>query len=380
MTGRQTASHDDGWKRLLRLVSIELLALIGAASVVVMFVDSIRRNLVAVDLWQFYVAAEAILGGDNPYALTSTDPRALWGGVYPYPPFPAFLVTPLTVLSLQSAGLLLMAILVCVALAVPYVLGIRDWRCYGLLLVWPSTMQAVQTGNVTLWFALAAAIAWRLRNSRLPPAASIGATLATKYYLWPLVVWLAATRRAATAALSVAIGVLLLLVSWAVIGFAGLTEYPALLRRFEGAAKSNSYTTYVVGVDLGLPSPLARALWLGLGVGLLVLLVALARRGDELSGFIVAIAASLALTPVVWLHYFALFLVVIALAQPRLGLLWFLPLGLFLTPGDGHPTRFEAAWTIALASAIVVLSLRSTLAQSRESAVGGRAELALEDA
>ena len=40
-----------------------------------------------------------------------------------------------------------MALLVGAALAIPYVLGVRDWRCYGLLLLWPPVISAVQTGR-----------------------------------------------------------------------------------------------------------------------------------------------------------------------------------------------------------------------------------------
>ena len=93
-------------------------------------------------------------------------------------------------------------------------------------------------------------------------------------------------------------------------------------------------------------------------------MVVLARRGDERSAFIVAIVASLALTPIVWLHYFAFLLVVVALAQPRLSLVWFVPLGLILTPGSGHPTPFETSWTLAVAGLTIVLALRAC-AQSR---------------
>ncbi len=75
---------------------------------------------------------------------------------------------PLTVLPVQAAALLTMAVLVVVALAVPYVLGVRDWRCYGVMLLWPPVLNAIQTGNVTLWFALALAITWRLRDRVFP--------------------------------------------------------------------------------------------------------------------------------------------------------------------------------------------------------------------
>ena len=40
-----------------------------------------------------------------------------------------------------------MIVLVVVALAIPLVLGVRDWRCYGLVLLWPPVISAVQTAT-----------------------------------------------------------------------------------------------------------------------------------------------------------------------------------------------------------------------------------------
>ena len=65
-----------------------------------------------------------------------------------------------------------MAVLVLVALAILFVLGVRDWRCYGLVLLWPPVISAIQTGNVTLWFALALALAWRFRDRTLASSAA----------------------------------------------------------------------------------------------------------------------------------------------------------------------------------------------------------------
>jgi hypothetical protein len=144
-----------------------------------------------------------------------------------------------------------------------------------------------------------------------------------------------------------------------VIGFAGLVDYPGLLRRVEAAVAEDSYTVYVAALDLGLSSPVARALWLVLGCALLAAVVLRARRGDETSAFVYAIAAALALSPIVWLHYFALLAVVVALAQPRLGLAWFVPLLMIVTPGHGQPTPFETGWTLAVAVATVAVVLRA---------------------
>ena len=342
------------------LVSVALLAVLPAVVIAVLFIAAVQEGTVAMDFRQFYRGAETILSGVTPYP-ESSGRLEPWGGPYPYPPLPALLATPLTVISLQSAGLFVMAVLVVVALLIPWVLEVRDWRCYGLMLLWPPVISAIQTANLTLWLALAAAVAWRYRDRLLPAAAPVGLTLAAKFFLWPIVVWLAATRRFASAALAFAVGVATLLASWAVIRFDSILQYPTILRRLERTVGEDSYTAYVAGLDLGLPSPVARGLWLGIGLCLLALIVGLARRDDERSAFIVGIAASLALTPIVWLHYFALLLVPVALAQPMLGLLWFVPLGMVLTPGSGHPTPFQTAWTLGVAALVFTLALRTTL-------------------
>jgi hypothetical protein len=350
---------DVGRERLVRITSIVLFGLLPVVTLIGLFVGTVQDDADAFDFRPFYRAAGAILDGHSPYPAKSV-PLTAESGQFVYPPLVALVSVPFHVLPPRAADLAVMALLVAAAAAVPFVLGVRDWRCYGVLYLWPPVLSAIQTGNVTLWFALAAALAWRFRQRLVVCAASIGVTLAAKFFLWPLVVWLAFTRRVASACVAAAIGAGLLLASWGVIGFAGMSEYPALLRRLEATVGEDSYTAYIVGLDVGLPSTLARVLWLAIGLGILAWVVQLARRGDERSAFIAAVAASLALTPIVWLHYLALLLVVVALAQPRLSLVWFCPLALIVTPGSGHPTPFQTAWTLAVAAAVVGLSIRSS--------------------
>ena len=352
---------------LLRLAGAAFLAVLPILTIVVLFSSALNSDSVAIDFQQFYRAAETILDGDDPY-LPAGEPLTAWGGPYPYPPLPALVAIPFTALPLQTAGLVVMAMLIVVALAIPFVLDVRDWRCYVILLVWPPVVSAIQTGNVTLWFGLAAALTWRYRDRLFPVAASIGITLAAKFFLWPLVVWLAFTRRVLAAAAALVVGTVVLLLSWAVIGFSGFLDYPELLRKLEHTVGGDSYTAYIVGLDLGLPSSVSRALWVGIGLAVLSAVVVIARRGDERTAFIVAIAASLALTPIVWLHYFALLLVAVALARPRLGLLWFVPFGMFLTPGSGQPTPFQTSWTLLVALATFALAIHASRAGFSEAA------------
>jgi hypothetical protein len=341
--------------RTAHLAAIVFLGVVPVLAVVMLFAAAIADDSIATDYRQFHVAGQAILDGESPY---SESAPTLWGGPYPYPPLPALVATPLTALPFDAAGVVVMLALLGAALATLFVIGVRDWRCYGIALLWPPTISAIQTGNVTLWFALALALAWRFRDRQLASSASIGVTLAAKFFLWPVVVWLAAMRRYAAAAMAVLLGAALLVLSWAVIGFAGLRGYLDLVERLEETVGEDSYTAYIVAVDAGLPSTAARALWLAIGLGLLGLVVALARRSEERAAFVVAVAASLALTPIVWLHYFALLVVIVAVARPRLGIVWFIPLGMVLTPGSGHPSPFETSWTLAIAALTVALAVR----------------------
>src|SRR5204862_6770910 len=77
-----------------------------------------------------------------------------------------------------------------------------------------------------------------------------------------------------------------------------------------------------------------------------VLAAVFAARRAERTGFVVAIAASLVMTPVVWPHYLALAAVAVALAWPNLGPGWIAPMALwFVLPAwsNGHPLMIAGA-------------------------------------
>ena len=45
-----------------------------------------------------------------------------------------------------------------------WLLEVRDWRVYGVVLLWPATIEAVQTANASLPLTLLVAIMWRYRE------------------------------------------------------------------------------------------------------------------------------------------------------------------------------------------------------------------------
>jgi hypothetical protein len=259
-------------------------------------------------------------------------------------------MTPLTLLSIETAGLLVMVVLVVAVLSIPLILGVRDWRCVAIVLLWPPVISAIQTANVSIALALAAALVWRYRERSVVPGVALGLALAAKLVLWPVAVWLAVQRRlAAVAWAAVSCGVLLV-GSWAVVGFDGFGAYPSLLRRLSDLMDDRGYSAYGLLLDLGAPSAPARAAWVAIAVATLVAVVVVGRKGDARTAFILAIAASLACTPVVWLHYFALLFAPIALWRRSLSWPWLVPLLLWATPfqeTSGDAWRILGALAVA---------------------------------
>ena len=305
----------------------------------------------------FYPAAEAVRHGVSPYPHPGDDVVAL-GRAYVYPPLIALVTVPVTLLPVSVAEVGVLALLTAAVLLTLWVLGVRDWRCYGLVFLWPPFLAAVKTGNVTALLGLGAALTWRFRDRPAAAGASVGLSLATKIFLWPLLLWLGATRRPKAALLSVAVGAVVLAGSWAAIGFAGLHHYPELLRRLQDIEAPQSYTLYALALDLGAPTSVARLIWAALAVALLVSCVLVARRGDDKRAFILAVAAALACSPIVWLNYFVLLVVVLAVAQPQLGPAWFVPLVMYASASTYNGTTFQNALTILAAAFTVWLALR----------------------
>lgn len=323
--------------------------------------------------FNYYYAAEAIRAGKDFYPADGFVVRGPQDLIidYVYPPLLALVTVPWTFVPIGLAEVVFQLLLVVAFVATLAVLGVRDWRCYGLAFLWPPVTDAVTTGNVTILLGLLAALTWRLRDRPLAAGATVGISVATKIFLWPLGIWLAATRRATAALWSLVIGLAAILGSWAVVGFQGMADYPDLARRLSDRMDERGYTLYALGVDLGLSPGLARALWAALAVALLAAVVAVARRREERRAFVLALAAAIACSPIVWLHYFSLLLVAVAIVQPRLGPIWFLglPLQLVITTGVYNGSTFQTAAMLVAAALTVGLALRDPSERRRRVSV-----------
>jgi hypothetical protein len=154
-----------------------------------------------------------------------------------------------------------------------------------------------------------------------------------------------------------------LLGGWAVIDFAAFHSYPTVVRLLEKVEAPASYSTIAL---FGLSGSAETAVTVVLSLAAVVAIWFAARgAGGDRRGLAVAVAASLLVTPLVWMHYLLLLLVPIALYRPRLSGLWFVPLVLWATPTTHS---HGVSWRIALALAVVaVVAIRTVGASARPS-------------
>ena len=315
-------------------------------------------------------AADAVLDGRSPYPGLD-DPILLDQKGYVYPPQLLFLVLPLTPLPDPVVGFIVAATLIALVILTLRVLGVTDLRCYAAAFLWMPTMSGVLLANVSIPLALAAALIWCYRDELWPPAVALGLTVSAKLLFWPLFVWTLATRRLRATALAIALGLGVTLAAWAAIGFDGLTGYPDLLRRLSELQSENSYSFVGIADTLGLPEWVGRAAMLLAGGALLVCCVVFARRGDDFRSFTAALGATLALSPIVWLHYLVVLLVPMAIARPRFSALWLLPILLWTSPKPGYAEGFQTFPPAIVATILLVV----LLARSRQAPVAPTAEV-----
>lgn len=307
-----------------RLAPLAVFLALPVAVVATMFVIGLVTGPIAHDFGnELYPQAKDLLAGRNPY------PEAIW------PPLATLAVAPLTLLPATAADVAIGLVgLACMAAAI-WLVGVRDWRVYGVVALWPSVLGDIRIAHLTPLLCLLAAVVWRSRDRQVGAGLALGAAAGVKFFLWPLGVWLVASGRARAALLAaaVAIGSVVLIAP-----FAPLDDYVQTLRNVGSEFDQDSYSTFGLLTQLGAADAAARGVTFALGA----VLLALTWRRES---FALATAAALVLSPIVWLDFYALAAVPLAIARPRLSAIWFLPLLTWGLPSSGIAT--DPVWGVA---------------------------------
>jgi hypothetical protein len=282
----------------------------------------------------FWPAGARVLHGLTPYS-SPTSFAATHGFAFVYPAPGALLFAAFAWMPRVAADVLFTVICIAAALGTLRILGVRDWRVYGVTMLWAPVISGWQTANLSLLLALGIAVAWKYRDRPVVAGVAVGLMVSLKLFLWPLFGWLLLSRRWRATGWAAFSAVAANIAAWVVVGFSQVSAYTDLVRAVTKVEEVMAYT------------PLALALRLGAGHVLADLLAALAvvvvgyvtfrcaRQHRESAVLLGAITISLLATPIVWRHYFVLFLVPLAISRPRLSALWAIPVVMLPFPVTG---------------------------------------------
>jgi hypothetical protein len=326
---------------------------------------AIRAHAFAVDFHGHVPAGLRILHGLSPYPDPHSPAVLLAGrpgaGVTPmvYPALGALLFVPFALLPHMAADVTFTLLTLAAVPLTLHLLGVRDWRLYGLAFLWPTVISGWQTANLTLLLGLGVAALWRYRDRAWIAGLILAALVSVKLILWPLGLWLLATRRYAALAYTVVAGIALNAATWAILGYSELPRYLHLLRALDHAAAGRAYSTFSLARHVGASGAVATTIGVVIATLAAMACFAVGRRGRDRDSFAICVGVALLATPIVWLHYFALLLVPLALLRPRFGPLWLAPLVLIVCPPTA-PASWQIVLALSVAAILVMVSLRSS--------------------
>jgi Glycosyltransferase family 87 len=328
---------------------------------------SIKSHVFAVDFHAgHWPAGWRLLHGLSPY-LGPHSVAVLQTGVsvptvepFAYPSVGALLYAGFALLPRDAADPLFTALAMAAAALSLRLMSIRDWRLYGLIFLWPPVILGWQTANLTLLLGVLAAAVWYYRDRPRVSGPLLALAISLKVILWPLALWLLAVRRYRILGYAFVSGLAMNLVAWAVVGYNELPKYLSLMRASTQAGERRAYSVINLALHLGASTRLATAIGYGVAAVAAFLCFKIGRSGRERAAFALSVGVVLLATPVIWLHYFALLLVPLALIEPRARLLWLLPLLTFGCPPT-VPSTWQITLVLAIFFALTVLMLRTEL-------------------
>jgi len=320
---KASPARSDVGAALRRVGEVVGLGILPIAVLVWMFVVGVQGGPLSGDFHhELYPEAKLLLRGENPFPSPDTP---IGGANFVWPPVAGYLVSPLTLLPVGVADIVMVLLgLACFALAL-WLVGVRDWRVYGVVALWPEFTSEMRVSHLTPVLAVLLAAAWKWRDREGLPGVLVGFAVAVKFFVWPLGVWLAATRRWRDTLLAMGVAAVSLLL---VLPFTSLHNYAHALSRLGKVFDHESYNIFGLMVQAGASDGVARAGSIVVG---LVLLAGVWRY----QSFALAVGTALVLSPISWLDYYALAALPLAIVRPRLSAIWFLPLVTWGLEGAG---------------------------------------------
>jgi len=298
---------------------------------------------------EYWPAGHRVLHGISPYLTDKAHVAA--GEAFPYPAAAGVLIAPFALIA-RNVGEVVW-VLACMAAAAGTLraLEVEDWRLYGLVFLWAPVVTAWQTANFSLFLCLGAALMWRWRDRPALAGLAVALLVSIKPFVWPLGLWLIATRRYRATGWAVGLGAIINLVAWSVLGFHQISRYLTDASDVSGHFFRHSYTVVALAMHAGISRPVASAIGVALAALAAGVCILWGRRGEQTRALTMCIALILLASPVQWMHYFVLVLVPFALTRPRLEWLW--------AASSSNPAGWQVAITLPVIGALLYTAIQS---------------------
>jgi len=321
-------------------------------------VASVSSHWVAQDFsLAYYPAAHRLLAGGNPYAASHA--QILNGAAFVYPALSAVLMAPLALFSTGTADHLYTLLCLAMVPGTLRMLGVRDWRVYGVAVLWFPIVIGWQGENISVPLMFMVAAAWRFRDRPIVAGLIVAAAVSVKPFVWPLGLWLLATRRYRAAAWTILFGAGLNGLAWGIVGFSRIGTYLHLAGEDTRALWRGGYSLLAASGHLGLSRAGGEVM---LVLAALLLAAVIVHQGfvrqRQREAFVLTVALMLVASPLVWIHYFVLLLVPLALVRPRFSWPWAIPVAMWLLPPATSVTDWQLALAWALTAACFACILR----------------------
>jgi len=260
------------------------------------------------DFSAYFDAAKRLVFTGSPYQASTLEGPFRPGpyGLYMYAPTFAVLLQPLTGLPFDVATVLWLvfrlALLVATCVLMPVSTPIR-FATFGLVAITPPILEDMNLGNVSLIVTFLAVVAWRYTDK---PAG--GFALAAAVLLRPAMAAIGLSRllarRYATVMWTIVGGLVLVAVSLPFVGLKGWFDYVTVVRHLSDVTGvKRNFDMASLALSMDAPSWVVTGLLVaGYAIALGAILLSMRRDGDL--QFVVALGASMLLSPLLWNHYF----------------------------------------------------------------------------
>jgi hypothetical protein len=373
---RGRASTPPNFLTALTNVILGPVAVIGIAA---MMWIVLRGPVPAFDFrFAYWSAGHRVLTGHSPYIWNAAQFRA--GKAFVYPALSAVAFAPTALIPRAIGSVLFTLLSAALAPATLWVLRVRDWRLYGVTLLWLPVCAGWLTANESLFLVFGLACLWRWRDHPRAAGLLVAALISLKPMMWPVALWLLSSRRWRASAYALGAAALLNVGAWALVGFSQIGAYLHATARDTDVAWRTGFGVPALLAHLGVgrTAGMAAMLLLSLALALAVVHAGLIAR-DQTRALTLSVALAIVASPLVWGHYLVLLLVPLALLRPRLEWIWALPILLWVAPPDARVHLWQAVifWLVAV---VIAAQLGSQRASPHEHRSLGRSDLLMEPA